>query len=184
MEILSVGRFVSYWSRIHERTERVIGAIPRQAIDWSPGSGAFSFADLIRHLAAIERFTFVENACGRPSRYPGHGPELADGPDEVLELYSRLHRDSVALVRNLTDSDLLLPCTTPGGTAMTRAKWLRAMIEHEVHHRGQFYLMLRLHGEWTPPLYGLTEEQVLENSQTGAAVHTPGFSKNDGAAGA
>jgi hypothetical protein len=27
---------------------------------------------------------FAENAAGRPSRYPGHGPELADGAAEVL----------------------------------------------------------------------------------------------------
>ena len=39
------------------------------------------------------------------------------------------------------------------------------MIEHEVHHRGQIYLMLRLLDVATPPLYGLTSEQVRENSQ-------------------
>ena len=34
------------------------------------------------------------------------------------------------------------------------------MIEHEIHHRGQIYLMLGMLGVPTPPLYGLTSEEV------------------------
>jgi uncharacterized damage-inducible protein DinB len=33
-------------------------------------------------------------------------------------------------------------------------------IAHEAHHRGQIYLMLALKGVKTPPLYGMTEEEV------------------------
>lgn len=40
----------------------------------------------------------------------------------------------------------------------------RVVVEHEVHHRGQLYLMLRLLGVETPPLYGLTSEEVRERS--------------------
>ena len=41
------------------------------------------------------------------------------------------------------------------------------MVEHEAHHRGQIYLMLGMLGVPTPPLYGLTEEQVRERSGAG-----------------
>jgi uncharacterized damage-inducible protein DinB len=41
------------------------------------------------------------------------------------------------------------------------------MIEHEIHHRGQIYLMLGILGVPTPPIYGLTEEQVHAASQVG-----------------
>ena len=166
MDVTSVTSFVSYWEKIHARTARVIDVIPRDRFDWRPLDDSFSFADLIRHLAAIERYMFAENVSGRWSAYPGHGPELAAGADQVLELYRTLHNQAVELVSELEDSDLLLPCTTPGGTTMSRAKWLRAMIEHEAHHRGQIYLMLKLLGVPTPPLYGLTSEQVLEKSRT------------------
>jgi len=165
MEITSVAAFVAYWQRIHERTERVIAAIPPDHYDWRPTGDAFSFADLIRHLAAIERFMFAENVCGRWSSYPGHGRELADGVNQVLQYYRTMHDESVALVSHLRDDELQLSCTTPGGASMTRAKWLRAMVEHEVHHRGQIYLMLKLIGASSPPLYGLTSEQVLEKSR-------------------
>ena len=41
------------------------------------------------------------------------------------------------------------------------------MIEHEIHHRGAIYTYLGILGIETPPLYGLTEEQVRERSVTG-----------------
>ena len=37
---------------------------------------------------------------------------------------------------------------------------MRLMVEHEIHHRGQIYLYLNLRGVETPPLYGLTAEEV------------------------
>jgi uncharacterized damage-inducible protein DinB len=60
-------------------------------------------------------------------------------------------------------------CLTPDGAPITTWKWLRAMVEHEIHHRGQIYLYLALLGVATPPLYGLTSEQVLELAR-GASV--------------
>jgi uncharacterized damage-inducible protein DinB len=36
----------------------------------------------------------------------------------------------------------------------------RLMTEHEIHHRGQIYLYLAMLDVPTPPLYGLTSEQV------------------------
>jgi uncharacterized damage-inducible protein DinB len=38
------------------------------------------------------------------------------------------------------------------------------MVEHECHHRGQLYLYLAHLDIPTPPLYGLTSEEVLERS--------------------
>jgi len=43
-------------------------------------------------------------------------------------------------------------------------KWLRAMVEHEAHHRGQLYLMLGMIGIPTPPIFGLTSEEVRDRS--------------------
>jgi uncharacterized damage-inducible protein DinB len=56
-------------------------------------------------------------------------------------------------------------CVTPDNGVITVWKWLRAMTEHEAHHRGQIYLMLGMLGLRTPPLYGLTSEEVLVRSR-------------------
>jgi len=164
MDQRSAAGLVRYLARIRQRTERVVALVPPDRIEWRPAPGAFSFGDLLRHLAAIDRYTFAENLRGRPSTYPGHRPELAAGYEEVMSFWRRLRAESFALIEELTDEQLRSSCTTPGGADLPAWKWLRAMIEHEVHHRGQIYLMLRLCGVETPPLYGLTSEEVAARS--------------------
>jgi uncharacterized damage-inducible protein DinB len=157
--------FIDYLGRVHDRTRRVVLLIPPDDVEWSPKAGWFTLGGLVRHLAGIERWMYAENALDRPSRYPGHGPELADGFDAVVAYYDRLHAEARAIFESLDAEALERKVTTPAGTPITLWKWLRAMLEHEAHHRGQLYLMLALRGVPTPPLYGLTSEEVLARSR-------------------
>ncbi|HET9766914.1 MAG TPA: DinB family protein [Thermoanaerobaculia bacterium] len=66
--------------------------------------------------------------------------------------------------RPLSVDDLVARRETPAGATVPAWKWLRSMVEHEAHHRGQLYTYLGLLGVPTPPLYGLTEEEVKARS--------------------
>ena len=154
--------FAQYWRRIRGRTMAVARCIPGDRFDWSPGHGAMTIGDLVRHLAVTERWLFVEVARGGQSAYLSHGPELGQSLEEVLGLLTRLHDESLGIIEQLTVDEWERPVCTPGGATMPAWKWLRAMVEHEVHHRGQLYLALRLCGVATPPIFGLTSEQVRE----------------------
>ncbi|HEU4456278.1 MAG TPA: DinB family protein [Longimicrobium sp.] len=164
MEITNAESFLKYLESIRGRTRRVVALIPPDKVEWTHREGAFTLGDIVRHLAALERWMFAENAAGRPSRYAGCGRELADGHDALLAYFDRMHAESLEIFRALTPEDLQRPCTTPGGATMATWKWLRAMVEHEVHHRGQIYLMLGMLGVPTPPMYGLTSEEVARRS--------------------
>ena len=164
MEIRNINAFLEYLDKAHQRTVRVIRCIPPDKLEWSYAPGKFTLGDLVRHIATIERNMFAENVQGKPSRYAGCGKELADGYDQVLQFMESKHRESVEIFSRLSPDDLNRKCETPGGASITVWKWLRSMIEHEIHHRGQIYLYLAMLGVATPPLYGLTSEQVKERS--------------------
>lgn len=153
-----------YFDKVRQRTMRVVACVPPDRVDWTLKEGKFTLGDLMRHLASAERFMFAENAQRRPSRYPGHGKELADGYDAIVAYMRAKHEESMAIFGALTEDDLNAKCMTPGGAEITVWKWMRLMIEHEIHHRGQIYLYLSMLDVPTPPLYGLTEEQVKERS--------------------
>jgi len=164
MEILTIQPFLQYFANVRERTLRVARCIPPEKIDWTYAPGKFTLGDLLRHLAVAERYMWAENVQGHASAYTTHGKELADGLDNIFAFMDRLHAESMEIFSTLTDEDLRRKCKTPGGGEISTWKWLRAMAEHEVHHRGQIYLYLAMLGVATPPLYGLTSEEVRARS--------------------
>jgi uncharacterized damage-inducible protein DinB len=165
VEIHSIDPFLSYFESVRRRTRALADRIPADRVEWSPGPGRFTPGDLVRHIAASERWMWAENALLRPSRYPGHGQDLARGRAEVLDYLDRMHLETVDILRTLTHDGLERKCTTVGGAEMRVWKWLRLMVEHEIHHRGQLYEVLGAMGVDTPPLYGLTEPEVRERSR-------------------
>ena len=160
MEIPTIQPFLHYFNSVRERTLRVARCVPPDKLDWSYAPGKFTLGDLLRHIAVTERYLWGENLQGRPSTYKSHGKEFADGLENVLALMERLHQESLEIFGRLSDADLQAKCKTPGGTEITKWKWLRLMAEHEIHHRGQIYLYLAMIAVPTPPLYGLTSEKV------------------------
>jgi uncharacterized damage-inducible protein DinB len=73
----------------------------------------------------------------------------------------------------LKPEDLERKGTSPQGVPVTAWKLLRAMIEHEVHHRGQLYMMLSVLDVPTPPLFGLTSEELRAIPPTSRSRSTP-----------
>jgi uncharacterized damage-inducible protein DinB len=156
--------FTDYWKGVRKRTRRIAELIPADRIEWTYDPGRWTLGDIVRHLGTIERYMYAETVRGNPSRYPGHGRDLADGRDAVLAFLDRMHAESLEVFGRLGEAELAGKSLTPAGTPITTWKWLRAMVEHEAHHRGQLYLMLGMIGVPTPPLYGLTEEEVKARS--------------------
>ncbi|MBC9929192.1 DinB family protein [Chitinophaga qingshengii] len=164
MEITTIGTFIPYYDKIRERTKRLLAVVPPDSLDWAYMPGKFTIGDEIRHIATIERYMFAETVAGRPSSYSGCGKDLADGYDAVMAYFDQLHEESMNIFRALSEEDLQRKCTTPGNATMPVWKWLRAMVEHEIHHRAQLYIYLNMIGVKTPPMFGLSAEEVAAQS--------------------
>ena len=160
MEIQHVDSFLKHYANVRDRTMRVVRCTPPDRIEWTCRDGEFTIGDLMRHIAAVERYVFAENVQGRPSRYAGCGRDLADGLDAVLDFMERRHRESLEIFVRLTDEGLTSKGVTPDGHPIAAWKLLRAMVEHEIHHRGQIYVYLGILGVPTPPLYTLREHEL------------------------
>lgn len=160
MEITTIKPFLEYYEKVRERTANLIRVVPPDSLDWSYMPGKFSVGDQIRHIAAIERHMFAETISGRKSTYRGSGKELADGYDNLVAFFNGLHRQSLEIFCGLSDDDLQKKCLTPANAQIAVWKWLRLMVEHEIHHRGELYIYLNLLGVRTPPMYGLSAEDV------------------------
>jgi uncharacterized damage-inducible protein DinB len=164
MQVENIDSFLSYFESIRGRTLRVVRAMPPDMLELRHSPGVFSFGDLARHIVAVERFVFCETVFGRPSRYRSCGPELADGLDKVIGYMEKMHAEAVALLREMTPEQLAGNGISPIGKSVPVNALLRAMVEHEAHHRGEMYVYLALAGVARPPLYGVTEEELRRHS--------------------
>lgn len=166
MEIRSIDNFILYYERTREITRRVIQVIPPEKLDWTYQEGKFTLGDLIRHIAAIERHVFMELIQGHAPAYKGCDKTFADGYDETLHYFESLHKQSIEILSSYSDADLQRPVKTMNGKETSMANFLRALIVHEVHHRGAMIIYLNLLGITTPSVLGMKEEQVIEASNS------------------
>ncbi|MFX1253680.1 MAG: DinB family protein [Promethearchaeota archaeon] len=166
MQIISINSFLDYYNKIRKRTLRVIAVIPEDKVEWSPKPRKMTFGDVIRHIATIERYMYGETVQGKKSRYPGYGKELSADHPSVVDFMNTLHKESLAIFSKLTPERLQQKCLTPADTPITVWKWLRAMVEHEIHHRGYIYANLGYLGVQTPPIFGLTSEELQNKSES------------------
>lgn len=157
-----VNTFLKYYESIRKRTRNLIEVVKPEHLDFAYKNGKFTIADQIRHIAAIERYLFAETIAGRKNIYNGCGKELAEGYEDIMTFFNQAHTESLQIFRSLTDSSLQETCFTPTGYAIQKEKWLQLLAEHEIHHRAQIYLYLNLLNIKTPPMYGLTAEEVAE----------------------
>jgi uncharacterized damage-inducible protein DinB len=165
MEINSINSFLSYYEKTRETTHRVIQVIPHDKIDWAYMPGKFTIADIVRHIAAIERNLFAEVVSGKPPAYKGCGKELADGFKNIVSYFNEMHIQSMQIFKPLTDDSLSKKVISLNGKEVEISNFLRALIVHEIHHRGALYIYLNLLNVRTPPIFGLTEAQVIQISK-------------------
>ena len=166
MEIKTISSFLSYYERIREVTNRIVQVIPQDKLDWSYMPGKFTIADLVRHIAAIERNLFAETVLGNPICYLGCGKELTDGYENIVNYYNEMHEQSLAIFKTISDEDLLKTINSANGKTTTIGSFLRSLIIHEVHHRGTLCIYLNLINVKTPPILALTEEDVIQISKS------------------
>ena len=106
MDVENFHSFLDHYEKLRERTLRVARCIPADRIDWTYREGRFTLGDILRHIAAIERFMYAENAQFKPSRYAGHGKDLADGAAAVMDFVNNTHKESMEIFRRLTAEEL------------------------------------------------------------------------------
>ena len=166
MEIKTIASFLSYYDKIREGTKQIIEVIPEDKMDWTYKTGKFTIADVIRHIAAIERNVFAELVLGNPSSYNGCDKELADGYDNVIAYFNEMNKQSIKIFSTLNEEDLNRKIISLNDTETKIGSFLRALIVHEIHHRGALCIYLNLLDIKTPPIFGLTAEQVIQKSKS------------------
>jgi len=147
--------FLEDWAVSSAGTLKVIKAMTNDKLDQSIVEGHNTLGWLAWHLvgAAGAFGHFAGLQIPGPSREQAAPTEVK----EIIEAYERAIDAYKKEAEKLTDEALLEEVTGFAGPT-ARGKLLRALIDHQTHHRGQITVLLRQAGLTVPGVMGPTKE--------------------------
>ncbi len=149
-------------------TRKALERVPEDKFDWAPHEKSMKLGRLAVHLAeipgwikeTIERDSVDVAPEGKPWE-----PAVVRNRAELLALFDKnAAAGRKALAAATDDAHLMKPWTlmANGQTifAMPRVQVLRGMVmNHLIHHRGQYTVYLRLNNVPVPALYGPSADE-------------------------
>lgn len=149
-------QFLDTFRREHATTVRVLRALP-------PGQGGFrphERSQSARDLA----FTFtmeqklISLAIQDQLKLGGGMPKAPDDYDAIVDQFEKDFADLVALIERTSEAQLYTTVKFPVGPGtmgdFTKLAFAWFMLFDQIHHRGQFTVMLRMAGGKVPSIYG------------------------------
>ena len=163
MQHISITQFLQYYSKVKNRTRKVIALITEKNIDYAFSDGLFSLGDLARHIPLVELYFYLPVIRGCKPTYSGCGASFAPDTASILTLYDEAESQLRGIMEGKPAEFLKERISMPGGE-ISLHKWLRLILEHEIHHRGQIYQLLSANGAQVPHIFGLSSEDLIQIS--------------------
>jgi uncharacterized damage-inducible protein DinB len=149
-------------------TRKTLERVPDDKFDWTPHQKSTTMGGLATHLANIP--TWAVHALTKDSidiAPIGEAPlraEPAHSCAEVLERFDKAVADARAAINAASNEELLKPWSLlhGGKTVMTlpRVGVLRGFVmNHNIHHRAQLGVYLRLNDIAVPSIYGPSADE-------------------------
>ncbi|MCB0712575.1 MAG: DinB family protein [Ignavibacteriae bacterium] len=155
--IRSIEDFNNAWKYESESTVKVFDHLTQESLDQRVTPEGRSLGFLAWHI--ITTLTEMPGSAGLAVEGPQHG---TPAPDLAEEFSSTYRSTSEALVKsineNWNDEMLTDTLTMYGQDGWTYGMVLRALIDHQIHHRGQMTVLMRQAGLRVPGVYGPARE--------------------------
>jgi uncharacterized damage-inducible protein DinB len=148
------------WKTIRKDVVGAVREFPAEAFDEKPIEGVDSFRTIARHiLGAGSAFpgvllAGVENlqAPDFREKMKAHGYQLPEeaGPEELAGALEKSLDERIAELAKQPEEFFSQEITRMDGTRLTRLEMLQFVKEHELTHRSQLFMLLRIKG-MVPP---------------------------------
>jgi len=145
-------------------TRKTLERVPTERFDWKPHEKSFSLKELAGHIANIPSWVKVtldtdELDVGQDFEQPTFG-----STEEILSYFDEQVAEARAALESASGEALMKPWSMvmegEEVFSMPKAAVLRSFIfNHNVHHRGQLTVYLRLLDLPVPALYGPSADE-------------------------
>lgn len=153
---LSVATFLQTWEKEAESTQRILNALTDDSLNQLVAAQDRTLGRIAWHLV-----TTIPEMMGRAGLILESIDEEAPLPntaEEILHNYRLVSNSLVTAIRNQWNDQTLLEKRDMYGETWINGSTLSALVDHQIHHRGQMTVLMRQAGLKVPGIYGPSRE--------------------------
>ena len=138
-----------HWNEVRKGLIEALDKLTNAQLDFVPRQGLWSLRETMVHIAGTEQGWLRYYSA---NRWHENEPKAGDYPtiESLKALLAQEHAITEAQFTADPEAAMERVCPLPWGAQVTMGWVVWHVIEHEIHHRGEIYLMLGLMGMEAP----------------------------------
>ena len=151
-------------------TRKTLERVPQDKFAWKPHDKSWSIKELATHLANLPSWTILSLKEDSFDMAPkdDEPPKTSEAStrQEILEMFDKNVADAHAAIESTDDEEFMKPWSLLSGGetlfSMPKIAVLRSFVmSHNIHHRAQLGVYLRLNDVPVPAIYGPTADEEM-----------------------
>jgi len=147
---MSADELLKHWRTVRRGLFLALDQVGDEQLAFVPREGMWSLGTVARHIANTEEGWFRYVATREMDEWPPFVEEEPATVESIKSLLAEAHDRTEAYFGTLDEADLDGAISAPWGETLTLRWILWHVLEHEIHHRGEIFLMLGLMGMEAP----------------------------------
>jgi uncharacterized damage-inducible protein DinB len=147
---MNVAERFGHWKTVRRDLHRALDLLSDEQLAFVPREGLWSLGKVARHIAEAEEGWFRHVVSQELPEWPQLRDEDYPTVESIKAVVTEIHSRTEAYLVTLDEASLERAIATPWGEEITLGWIVWHVLEHEIHHRGEIYLMLGLMGMEAP----------------------------------
>ena len=140
----------SHWKMVRHGQEQALDGLAEGQLAFVPHKGLWSLGTAACHIANAEDGWFRYVVARELDEWPSIDEKRYHTVASIRALLNEIHGYTMAYLQRIDVADLYRTISAPWGAELTLRFIIWHVLEHEIHHRGETYLMLGLLGMEAP----------------------------------
>jgi uncharacterized damage-inducible protein DinB len=147
---MNADELLRHWRTVRRGLFLALDQLTDEQLAFVPREGMWSLGTVARHIANAEEGWFRYVATRELDEWPPFVEEASATVESIKDLLAEVHDRTEAYLGLVDDAAFEREITAPWGATFNLRWILWHVLEHEIHHRGEIYLMLGLLGVEAP----------------------------------
>ena len=149
----AVAQFLETFLFEHRTTMKVLGALPAHRLDFRPHQRNMTAGELAWHIATSQLYLASMVSLGRFEFRQTPAPPAT--LEEIIAGCETYYQQTCDTLARLTGEQLQAKIALPGGHSIPASALMwNGVLFHQIHHRGQLSIYIRMMGGRVPSIYG------------------------------